>query len=177
VRLAGCDHHVVDRGRQVAEERLEGSRIRGVEGRSAQRGDLARGDLEPLGIAAGEDQLGPLSACSSGGFEPDAGATADHDDGLPEEFRFALDGRGVVCGAHHTSKLETNRKIRLRSGLLSCFALAQPPCSPRKLERTVPSSEIQGGDQSGCVSVLSSSARPNEGRYRPKFNSKSLRTP
>jgi hypothetical protein len=42
---------------------------------------------------------------------------------------------------------------------------------------SLPSSEIQGDDQSGCVSVLSSCPRPNEGRYRPKFNSKSLRTP
>jgi hypothetical protein len=32
----------------------------------------------------------------AGRFEPDAGATADHDDGLPKEFRSALDGRGVV---------------------------------------------------------------------------------
>ena len=36
---------------------------------------------------------------------------------------------------------------------------------------------IQGDDQSGCLSVSSSSARPNAGRYRPKFNSKSLGTP
>ena len=35
----------------------------------------------------------------------------------------------------------------------------------------------QGDDQSGCLSVLSSSARPNVGRYLPKFNSKSLGTP
>ena len=32
-------------------------------------------------------------------------------------------------------------------------------------------------DQSGCVSVSSLSARPSAGRYRPKFNSKSLGTP
>ncbi len=36
---------------------------------------------------------------------------------------------------------------------------------------------IQGDDLSGCVSVSSSSARPSAGRYRPKFNSKSLGTP
>ncbi len=41
---------------------------------------------------------------------------------------------------------------------------------------SVPSSEIQGDDQPSCT-VSSSSARPNAGRYRPKFNSKSLRTP
>jgi len=43
-----------------------------------------------------------LSARSSGRFEPNAGATADHHDGLPEEFRFAPDGSGA-CGAHDTS--------------------------------------------------------------------------
>jgi WD40 repeat protein len=33
----------------------------------------------------------------------------------------------------------------------------------------VPSSEIRGDDQSRCLSVSSSSARPNEGRYRCGF--------
>jgi hypothetical protein len=42
---------------------------------------------------------------------------------------------------------------------------------------SVPSSEIQGDDQPGRVSVSWPSARPNEGRYRPKFISKSLGTP
>ena len=46
-----------------------------------------------LGIPAGENQPGSLSARSSCRFEPDAGATADHDDGLPEEFWFALNGK------------------------------------------------------------------------------------
>jgi hypothetical protein len=68
---------------QIAEEPLEGSRIRRVEGRGAHRVEFARGVLERFGIPAGEDQLGPLSACSPGCFESDAGATADHDDGLP----------------------------------------------------------------------------------------------
>jgi hypothetical protein len=42
---------------------------------------------------------------------------------------------------------------------------------------SVPASEIQGDDQSRCVSVSSSSGRPSAGRYRPKFNSKSLGRP
>lgn len=104
VRPAGCHHHVVDRGRQVTEEPFDGSGIRGVEGRGAQRFELVCGALKAFGIPAGEDQLGPLSACSPGRFEPDTGATADHDDGLPEEFRFALDGKGGGCGAHYSSK-------------------------------------------------------------------------
>jgi hypothetical protein len=36
VRSASCDHHVVDRGRQVPEEALEGRRICGVKGHGAQ---------------------------------------------------------------------------------------------------------------------------------------------
>jgi len=80
--------------RRLQPPKTEGSRIHGIKGRGAQRIELARGALEALGIPAGEDQLGPFSASSSGRFEPDAGATADHDDGLSEEFRFALDGRG-----------------------------------------------------------------------------------
>src|SRR5262249_23448412 len=76
-------------GRQLPEEALEGGRIGGVEGRGAQRTEFARGVLEALGIPAGEDQVGPLSACSPGGFEPDAGAATDHDDGLPQELGFA----------------------------------------------------------------------------------------
>jgi hypothetical protein len=46
-----------------------------------------------------------------------------------------------------------------------------------KKDRYMPSSEIHGDDQSGCASLSSSSARPNAGRYRPKFNSKSLGRP
>ena len=81
----------------VPEEPLEGSRIRGVEGRGAQRAELGRGALQALGIPASEDYVRPFSAGSSGGLEPDAGATADHDDGLPEQFRFAMAGRGGGC--------------------------------------------------------------------------------
>ena len=43
VRAAGRDHHVVDRVGQAVEEPLERSRIVGVEGRGAQRVELARG--------------------------------------------------------------------------------------------------------------------------------------
>src|SRR5579872_2330630 len=74
-------HHVVDRGLQAAEEPIEGSRIRGIEGRGAQRIELARGAPEALGIPASEDHLGPLSARSPGRFEPDSRAAADHNDG------------------------------------------------------------------------------------------------
>jgi hypothetical protein len=77
VRLACFHHYVVDRGRKVTEESLEWSRIGGVEGRYAQRFELAGGALKTLGIPAGEGQPGPLSACSSGRFEPNASAAAN----------------------------------------------------------------------------------------------------
>ena len=97
------DHHVVDR-RGSSLKNLS-SRSKSVASKAAvlSAPSFARGALEALGIPGGEDHVGPLSACSSGRFEPDAGATADHDDGLPEEFRFALDGRGGGCGAHDSS--------------------------------------------------------------------------
>ena len=41
---------------------------------------------QPLGVAAGEDDVGSLGARAPGGLEPDAGAAADHDDGLPEQL-------------------------------------------------------------------------------------------
>src|SRR4029453_10784907 len=91
VRPASGDHRVVDRGRQVSEEPLEGTRIRGVEGRRAQRAELARGGVPGMGIPAGEDPVGPPRTRSSGRFEPDTGAAANHYDGLPAQFRFAPD--------------------------------------------------------------------------------------
>ena len=100
MRPGAGDHHVVDRGRQVSEESFQRSRIIGVEGGGAQRADLARGALEAVAIPGGEDQLCPLSARSSGGFEPDAGAAADHDDGLPEELGFAKGREDSACSGH-----------------------------------------------------------------------------
>ena len=92
MRAAGRDHHMVDRCRQVSEERLQGGRVVGVEGRGALRADFQRRSFEPVGIAAGEDDIGTLGAGASGRLQPDAGAAADHDDGLSGKFRFALGG-------------------------------------------------------------------------------------
>jgi len=46
------------------------------------RADFQLGRLEPVRIAAGEDDLGALSLGAPGRLEPDAGAAADHDDRL-----------------------------------------------------------------------------------------------
>jgi hypothetical protein len=104
VRLAGCHHHMIDRGRLLAEESLELSRIVGIEGRSAQCFELAGGTLKALGIPAGEDQPCTFSASASCRFKPNAGASADYNDNLPEEFRFVPDGNGGCCGAHGSSR-------------------------------------------------------------------------
>ena len=104
LRPARRDHHMVDRVRQVPEEPLEGSRVGGVEGCGAEGVEFPRCLLKALGIPSGDDHVGPLSACSSGCFEPDAGAAADDDDGLSEELRFTPNGKGSGCGAHDSSR-------------------------------------------------------------------------
>jgi hypothetical protein len=43
-----------------------------------------------------------LGAGPSGGFAPDAGASADHHNGLIQKF-IPLDGRGANCRAHNSS--------------------------------------------------------------------------
>src|SRR5262249_6155098 len=95
---AGCDHHVVDRGLKPREERLQGGGIVGVEGRGALRVKFERCLFEAFGIAPGEDHAGALDASPPRGFQAYPGAAADDDDGLTEQFRFALDGCG--CSSH-----------------------------------------------------------------------------
>src|SRR5262249_10966409 len=100
---AGGDHHVVDRSWEILEERLQGGRIVGVEGRDALRVELERCLLEALGIAPGEDDAGALGAGSPGALRPDAAAAADDNDGLAEQFRIALGGYSSGCGGHGSS--------------------------------------------------------------------------
>lgn len=52
MRAGTRDHHMVDRSRQFEEESLERSRIVGVEGRAAERAELACGVLQALGVPA-----------------------------------------------------------------------------------------------------------------------------
>src|SRR5262249_58882 len=103
VGSAGGDHHVIGRGREILEERLRGGRIGGVEGRGALRVELERCLLEAFWIAPGEDDTGALGAGAPGGFQPDAGAAADDDDGLAEQFRFPPGGYSSGCGGHGSS--------------------------------------------------------------------------
>jgi hypothetical protein len=102
--------------------------IRGVEGRGAQRIDPACGVLEALGIPASEGYLGPLHACSSRRFKPDAAATADHDNGLPEEFWFALHDRDDGCGAHDSFDQQSKIRFRCKATII-CPELKQESLS------------------------------------------------
>jgi hypothetical protein len=95
VRAGARHHHVVDRGRQVGEEPVEGVRVGGVERRGAARAEFGRGPLQAVGVAGSQDDVGPFGAGLAGGLEPDARASADHDDGLPGQFRSALGERGI----------------------------------------------------------------------------------
>jgi hypothetical protein len=83
VRAGAGDEHVVDRRRQRVEEGPEPLEVGRVEGGAAPRAELARDLLQPVGVAGGEDDLGALGAGQPGRREPDPGAAADDDDGLP----------------------------------------------------------------------------------------------
>ena len=71
---------------------------------------------QPLGIAAGEDDVGALGPGASGGLEPDAGAAADHDDGLAEQFRFAANGTTGGFGGHDSSDVVSATDHRVAAG-------------------------------------------------------------
>jgi len=103
VGSAGGDHHVVDRVWEVLEKRLRGGWIVGIEGGGVLRVELERCLLEALGIAPGKDNAGALGVGSPGGFQPDPGAATNDDDGLAEQFRFALGGYRSGCGGHESS--------------------------------------------------------------------------
>jgi hypothetical protein len=99
-RAGTGDQHVVDRVGKPVEEPLQRCRVGGVEGGGAPRVDIAGCSLEPLGIAAGEDDVGALTAGAAGGLEPDSGAAADEDDGLAEQLPLAPGANGVGGGGH-----------------------------------------------------------------------------
>ena len=94
---------MIDRSWEILKERLQAGWIVRVEGRGALRVELARCLLEAFGIAPGEDDAGALGAGSPGGFQPDAGAAADDDDGLAEQFRFAMGRYNSGCVGHDSS--------------------------------------------------------------------------
>lgn len=130
VRPAGCHHHVVD-CREVTEEPIESNRIRGVKGCGTQGVNLTGGVPQAIGIPAREDHTGTFRTCMTGGFESDAGATADQNNGLPKERRLTVGGRGDRYGAHRSSDSTqyTSPLGRQQSPVRSkCRAAIGPSC-------------------------------------------------
>jgi hypothetical protein len=143
VLAAGRDHQVVDGVRQILEEPLQGRRIRRIEGRCAQRAELGRGGLQSLAMAPGEDDISPLGTCTPGRFESDARATADHDDGLPGQFRFALGGR---CAGHDSSAgwARDRSPVLGQAGLVLPFTLTPSTLTPPIIEVHTVSAQLAG---------------------------------
>ena len=83
----GSNHNMVNRARQILKERLQGSRIVGIEGRGALGAEFARSLFEVFAIAPGEDDAGALSAGAPSGFKAYTSAAANDNDGLVEQFR------------------------------------------------------------------------------------------
>ena len=96
---AGSDHNMVNRARQILKERLQGSRIVGIEGRGALGADFARRLFEAFAIASGEDDAGALGAGTPSGFKAYARAgtrRAIHDQNLT--------GRKPAAAARRTER-------------------------------------------------------------------------
>ena len=74
---------------------LQRRRIIHIEGGGAPGVDVQCGPLQAIGIPTGEDDVGALGAGHPGGFQPDSGASADEDDGLSEQGRFAVASTAV----------------------------------------------------------------------------------
>ena len=112
----------------------------GVERRVLQRADVGGGASEALRVPAGQDDLGAFGAGGPGCLEPDAGAAADEDDGLPEQGRLPQAGRAVGEGGHdgltpvrvscpQPNSSPSNRRHMVRAGAVT---LSPPrPLRPR----------------------------------------------
>jgi hypothetical protein len=103
-RVAGTrpgDQYMIDRLQPVEEPRQRGG-IGRVERGRGPRVYLAGGSFKPVRIPRDEDDIGALRPGSPGSFKPNAGASADQDNGLPEQLRFAL-SRGRSGRTGHLS--------------------------------------------------------------------------
>jgi hypothetical protein len=112
---------MIDWSRQVEEEFLDPNRIIGVESRGPERADLACGPLQSPEVSGGEDNVRSLPTRPPRRFEPDASASANHDNGLSEEFGLAI-GPGGEVRVHDSS--EAIQDIRLGSTEESVFGLS-----------------------------------------------------
>ncbi len=122
MQAAARDHHMVNWRWQVLEESLQRDRVVGVEGGSAPGAELGPRLLQALGITGRENNVSALGSRAPGGLQADPGASADHDDGLPEQFWLAGGGLRGGRGGHHSSigiarfRLWLEESIRLTRG-------------------------------------------------------------
>src|SRR5579862_110823 len=107
---------MVNRRGQVVEESLEEFEVGDIERCGTQRIDLGCCPLKAVRIATGEDYPRSFAACSSGGFESDAGAAADQNHGLPGQLRFTPYPSSSRRGAHDSSYPPIPNLFRLFSG-------------------------------------------------------------
>ncbi len=81
-----ADHHVIDRAGKRVEEPGERVRIARVERGAAQRAEFMCRCVQALRITRGKDDVSALGSGVSSCLEPDARATAYHNDCLSGQF-------------------------------------------------------------------------------------------
>ena len=104
VGRARGDEDVVDRLRQLGPELRESVEVGGIEGRGAGGPEVGCRSAQPVGVAAGDDDVGAFEPRQPGGLEPDASAPADQHDGLSVQ-------------PHHTASSRERAAISLLSDL------------------------------------------------------------
>jgi len=102
---AAADQHVVDRRGQPGEEAFDIGGAAEVEYPGPRGVDVAGGTVEAFALATGEDDARIGRSRLVCGLQPDAGAAAQDDDGLP--------GEGLVegCCAHGLVLLPLGRAV------------------------------------------------------------------
>src|SRR5439155_14497186 len=84
-RTAAAHQDVIELCRQAAEEPLQFRGVIEIQRRRAEPGYLSAGAVEPLRVAAGDDELGAGRTRLAGGLQTDTGAAADDHDDLPRK--------------------------------------------------------------------------------------------
>jgi len=82
IRSRASHQYMVHREGQVIEKLVEQLEVGSIERGGTDCIDLSRSTLERFRISRCENHLRALSMCSSGSFKTNAGATADHNNGL-----------------------------------------------------------------------------------------------
>jgi hypothetical protein len=110
---AGRRHrNVVDFSGQLVEEAAEPLEVRRVEGGDA-RPQLEAGCGDVVRVAGRDDHARSRLTRATGRLQPDAGAAADHDDGLPGQVcTLAQRGLPTDCRSSARASHQGNRLVR-----------------------------------------------------------------